>query len=59
MASRTTMVRPGGLVGAGGIGGMLETLLRSELLQRGYDSSDFVDACRQYIALNRHAEDRL
>jgi CO/xanthine dehydrogenase Mo-binding subunit len=48
VASRTTMI-VGGLVETAARA-MLETLLRSELLQRGYDSSDFVNACRKYIA---------
>ena len=48
VASRTTMI-VGGLVESAARA-LLETLLRSELLKPGYDSNDFADACRKYIA---------
>ena len=54
VASRTTMI-VGGLVESAAHA-LLETLLRSELLKPGYDSSDFADACRQYIAQFGSAE---
>jgi CO/xanthine dehydrogenase Mo-binding subunit len=48
VASRTTMI-VGGLVESAARA-LRETLLRSELLRPGYDSSGFADACRKYIA---------
>ena len=48
VASRTTMI-VGGLVESAARA-MRETLLRSELLKPGYDSSGFAEACRKYIA---------
>ncbi len=48
VASRTTMI-VGGLVESAARA-LLKTLLHSELLKPGYDSNDFADACRKYIA---------
>lgn len=48
VASRTAMI-VGGLVESAGRA-LRETLLRSELLKPGYDSSAFAEACREYIA---------
>jgi CO/xanthine dehydrogenase Mo-binding subunit len=47
VASRTAMI-VGGLVESAGRA-LRETLLGSELLNPGYDSSAFAEACRQYI----------
>jgi CO/xanthine dehydrogenase Mo-binding subunit len=48
VASRTAMI-VGGLVESAGRA-LRETLLRSELLNPGYDSNAFAEACRRYIA---------
>jgi len=48
VASRTAMI-VGALVESAGRA-MRETLMRSELLKPGYDSSGFSEACDQYIA---------
>jgi CO/xanthine dehydrogenase Mo-binding subunit len=48
VASRTTMI-VGGLVESAARK-LKETLLESGLLEDGYDSRSFADACRQYIA---------
>jgi CO/xanthine dehydrogenase Mo-binding subunit len=48
VASRTTMI-VGGLVESAA-GALLNNLLESGLLRSGYDSKDFAEACRQYIA---------
>ena len=48
VASRTAMI-VGGLVESAGRA-LRETLLRSELLKPGYDSSAFAEVCRQYVS---------